>query len=457
MKNKSSPVKIYFGPPVPSLGGGVFHYKSDRNLRNRPEPGCDDGPPAFPWDKSWDDPEPWDHETARREQLLFNQADAYINDYEDIEAEGSSYVHVLAQVKIPVSDVPLKFDLQRELAISKGCRTAVASLMGRKTGSIYYAPMKCDRFWCPRCGGRHGFMHERRKNAAYTRMNNGVLPRNRAERRAVAAKWDVGQYVFTTPETGRERFMTREGANEIYGAAKRTIKRFERDTNIMAALQVCSDDQPKKFYPHVHVLVFYGKGEHRRLKRTPEELASIKDRWAMELRAIGFEGIRGPGETIEGKRVDVHYNFAVKTEQVLQRVNYASRPLGAEHLKAWQESENGQAMIDLCVRELKGFRFIRYWGKWAGCKFKDRQDVRGEVQSIIREPVEYLGVIPMAQLQELVRSGRVKKIGRDLYVRPGPFMADGWPQKNEADRKAGVSCGSGVDYTEPQGEAGLET
>ena len=190
-------------------------------------------------------------------------------------------------------------------------------------------------------------------------------------------------------------------------------------------------------------MTFYRKGEHPRLRITSERLASVKDIYAQELRAIGFEGVRGPGESIEGKLVDVHYNFASKVNQVLHLVNYVTRPLGVEHLKAWQESENGQKMIALCVCELKGFRFIRYWGKWAGCRYADKQDVIGEVKSVINEPVKYLGYIHMVALQGLIRSGKVEKRGRDLYARPGPFTADCWLQKNYPERKEGVNHASG--------------
>jgi hypothetical protein len=439
-----SPENIYFHPPFYPFPGGEIPYKLDQNLRYRSEPGCDDGPKAFPWDESWNEPEPWDRDPVNLQPSLFDQ---YVNDINEIgldDGEGSPYVQPLAQVRIPEPSAMPIFDMKSELSIIKRCRTAVASLYGMKTGSIYYAPMKCDRFWCPECGGRHGFIHERRKNSAYTKMNHGRLPKNRAERRKAVRGWLVGQGVFTVPADVPEKLMTREGVNEIFGAAKRTMKHFEPDTNMVAGLQVCGDKHPENLHIHTHVLTFHPRGEHPRLRITPERLASVKDIYAQELRAIGFEGVRGPGEAIEGKLVDVHYNFEFEIGKVLHLVNYATRPLGAEHLKAWQESEKGQEMIDLCVRQLKGFRFIRYWGKWAGCRYADKQDVIGEVRSVINEPVKYLGYIHMAALQGLIRSGKVEKRGRDLYARPGPFSADSWPQKNDPERKAGVNYASGL-------------
>lgn len=435
MLNQLSPENIYFDRLITTPPDGEFHYQLDQNLRYVPEPGYYDGPPVLPGSQCLNDPEPWDLDPANLQQNLFYK---YIDDINDIGLDydvGSPYVQPLAQVRIPDPSAMPKFNLSSELSIIKRCRTAVASLYGMKTGSIYYAPMKCERFWCPECGGKHGFIHERRKNSAYTKMNHGCLPKNRAERREVVQGFLVGQYVFTTPEVGREKFMTREGVSKIYDAVKRTVKAFEPHTDILSGLHPCGDKHPDKFHPQVHVLTFSRKGEHHRLRITPERLAAIKDVYAQELRDIGFDGVRGPGESIKGKLVDVHYSFAAKANQVLHLVNYVTRPLGAEHLKAWQESDNGRDMIDLCVRDLKGFRFIRYWGKWAGCKYADKQNVIEEVQSFINEPVKFLGHIHMADLQVLIRAGDVAKIGRDLYARPGPFSKNCLPQKRDPAKR----------------------
>jgi len=362
-------------------------------------------------DISWNDPEPWDHETAKRQQPLF---DNNPNDYEGLGGDGGSQVSLCSTPDVSwdlVPEEPVKFDLEKELSRSKWCRTAVASLFGKKTASIFYAPLHCGCFWCSDCGGKSGFIRDRRRNYVYAKPNHGQVPRDMAERKAVANRYQAGKLVLTTPANVPAKLISRKGMNEIYGAMKRTAKHFFPDENIMAALQVCGDEHPERLHIHLHVSIFYPREEHHRLRLAPEKLAAIKDRLAQELRAIGFEGVRGPGEQIEGKLVDVRYNLAPKVEQVMHMINYATRPLGAEHLKAWQASENGPAMIDLCVRQLKGFRFIRFWGPWARCRYKDKQDIKKEVEGVIGEPVKFIGFVTMPQLRDLMQSGEVRKIG----------------------------------------------
>lgn len=423
VKNKSSTDKIYFDRWITSPPGAELPYTIVENLVYRPEPGYDDGPRMLPGDKSWHDPEPWDFESAKRQQPLFGQI---LNDYDEMGGYEESELSLCPSPDVSWDSEPLepvKFDLESELSRPERCRKGVVCLTGEWTGSVYYAPLHCMRFWCPQCGGKGGFIRDRRRNWGYAKMNHGKVPRTAAERKAVANRYQVGQLILTTPEKIPDNLKGPDGVRAICGALKRTVKRFFPDENIMVNFQMCGDKHPERLHIHPHALIFYRKEEHQRLRLAPEKLAAIKDRLAQELRAIGFEGIRGPGEQIEGKLVDVRYNFASTAEQVMHKINYATRPLGPEHLKAWQASENGPAMIDLNVRGLKGFRAMRFWGPWAGCRYKDEQDVKAEVQSVVGEPLQYNGLIGINTLQDLIQSAKVRKIGRDFYVWPGPFAA----------------------------------
>ncbi|GAI68592.1 unnamed protein product [marine sediment metagenome] len=416
MINKLSPDEKKSALFLSPLQGGKIPYILDENLRFRPEPGFDDGSPAGPLDKCWNDPEPWAPETPPEQLPLIEQ---YINDISDLGRDEwlqESYLEHLTQTHIPICDETPEFDLKSEMSTPEKCSKVYNSLYARLSTNLYHVLLHCMKFWCEKCGGKKKKIHKRRKKLTYRKINRGKTIMNRAEIRAAAGRWVIRQFVFTVPEKDRYRFMSREGLNKLFGVARRTIKDLFPGSRVHAYMHTVGDKDLLKFNPHVNVHIFLPKGEGVKLKLSPEILDAVKDRFARGLRNLGCSDIRGPGESITGKMVDVHYSYASKGRKVLHKINYMTRPLGPEHLEAWRQNIDGQKMIDLHVQELKGFQYMRSWDRWAGCNYYDTESTIKEVESVIGEPVEHIGFTPASDIQKMITAGILEKIGEDLYM-----------------------------------------
>ena len=443
--NQLSPENIYFHPPFSPFPGGEIPYKLDQNLRYRSEPGCDDGPPVLPGSQCLNDPEPWDRDLANLQPSLFDQYANNINEIGLDDGEGSPYLDIKTLTPKPILEEVPKFNLQDEIDRANRCRKAVVALLEPKTTDIYYSVLHCMKFWCFRCGGKGGFIHKRRKGYMYRKINRGHRPKDNDELLKVAAGWEARYFVFPVPEKDRDLFKSWDGLNCLLGVTRRVIRKYFPGSRVTAVPHLFGKKDWVKYHPHVNVTIWYRKDEHVTRKLSHQFLDAMKDSYARGLRCVGCSGVRGPGETIAGKRVVMHYGFKWKPEKVLHLIRYVTRPLGAEHLKAWQASENGQGMIDLCVEQLKGFQFIRHWDRWANCNYQDTEDAVHETASLIGSPVIFAGHVPIERIDELVASGQVKKVGDDLYRQPGRFSADYLPRGRIINLKEGVNHASGFD------------
>jgi len=402
--------------PFLPLTGDKIPYILDENLRFRPEPGCDDGPPANPWDKCWTEPEPWAPEPPRSQVLLFEQ---YVNNIKELgldEWPEDPYLEYLTHSCISIEDRTPKFDLEREILASKICRKGCVSLYEPESTNSYYKVLHCMRWWCFFCGGKGKKIHKKRKRRVFRKLNSGWYPVNRAEIRAAAGKYNLMQFVFTVPEKDRYKFMSWEGLNKLSGVVKRMMKDFFPGSRVLVYIHIVGDKDPSKFNIHINVHIFEPKKNGRRLKLTPEKLIAISDRWARGLRRLGCSGIHGRGEDMPGVTVNYKYNYAKGIRQVLHKIRYMTRPLAPEHLKLWRQDVDGQKMIDLCVRELKGFQFLRSWGKWARNKYSDTENVKQEVEDTVGRELKFAGYVSMSVILEKLKAGRLEKIDEDLYV-----------------------------------------
>jgi hypothetical protein len=445
MKNILAPAKYIFTPPFQPLPDGRIPYLVDENRRFRPAIGYGILPPPPRVIQRLDQDEPGDQEATGIEQFLFDRYANNIKDLDESAAVGLPYVHIKMQTPISIPGEVPKFDLEDEINRSKRCRKAAAVLLEPKTTDIYYSVLHCMKFWCERCGGKRGFLHKRRKGYTYRKINRGRLPKGKEEIIAASDGWNVRQFVFTVPEKDRYLFHSWDGLNKLSGVVRRVIRDSFPGSRVQAAIQLTGDKNLLKFHPHVHVLIFYRKGEIGRARLAPAVLDAIKNRYARGLRRLGCSGVRGPDEEINGKRVDVHYNFATTPAQVLHLINYITRPMSQAHLEAWQGSEAGQGMIDLCVQELKGFQYLRNWDRWAGCNYYDFEDAVRETASVIGSPVIFAGSVPIERINELIVAGQVKKVGDDLYRQPGRLLADYLPRGWIINLKEGVNYASDFD------------
>jgi len=415
MKNNLSPAIKRDLPPFPPFSGGGIHPLFDQSVYFGPQSGTDDGtlvktPSKGRFYANIKALENWHRERESYKDLVYKIKVSNID-----EQLKTAYLERLTQTRISILDEAPEFDLKSEISASKICSTAYNSLFAPLSGDLYHTLLHCMKFWCPFCGGRNKKIHNRRKKLMLRKLNRGRVPKNRAEFRAVANEWLLRQFVLTVPEDDRFRFASREDINKLSGVARRTIKEFYPGQRVVAYIHTVGDDNPRKFNPHINVQIFYRKRDGVRLKETPEKLNAIKDRWARGLRRLGCSDVRGPGEDIAGKRVDVQYSFATKPRKVLFKIRYMTRPLGPEEFGAWHWDDNGKELMDLHVRQLKGFQFIRNWDRWAGCNYYDTEDAVKETESIAGEPLRFIGYTSPFTIKALFDAGKLAKIGKDLY------------------------------------------
>ncbi|MBA7577110.1 hypothetical protein ES708_18956 [subsurface metagenome] len=403
------------------FSGDKIPYGLDQNIRFRPEPGCDDMAPRKPLPRSDIIRDLRDLENRCRESQAYRKFVRKIKGLPVDERVKGAYLDYLTQTRISISDSVPEFDLDRELSTPVACSKVYNSLFASSSANLYHTLLHCMKFWCPECGGKDKKIHKRRERYMFRKMNRGRTPRNRAELRAAVARWLVRQLIFTVPGKDRWRFMSREGLNQLAGVARRAIKELFPGSRVEVYIHTVGDEDISKFNPHINVHIFLPRGSSFKLKISPAKLSAIKDRWARGLRRLGCSDVRGPGENIAGKLVDVQYKWASKPKEVMFKIEYMTRPLGPEHLTAWRQDPDGQKMIDLHVRQLKGFQFMRSWDRWAGCNYYDTEDAVKEVESVIGEPVEWIGYTSTSVVRDLIEAGKLEKVTDDLYIQRGPF------------------------------------
>ncbi|MBA7571109.1 hypothetical protein ES708_12866 [subsurface metagenome] len=421
MRNNLSPDIKKSAFPFSPFSMNEIPYVLDRKTCYRSEPGCDDEPSVVT---------PLNNAVIKDIKALearYREVEAhrkFVSKIKGLPVDESikrHYLEHLTQTPISILAEAPKFNLAREISTSEKCSTVYNSLFGLWSGDFYHTLLHCMKFWCPFCGGKGKKINKRRIKLMSRKLNKGRTPKNRAEFRSAAGSWLVRQFIFTVPEKDRWRFMSWDGLNKLFGVVRRIIKDLFPGSRVEVYMHTIGKGSLSKFNPHVNVHIYLPKGSGAKLMLTPETLIAVKDRWARGLRKLGCSDVRGPSELIAGKNVDVQYLYASKTAKIMQKIRYMTRPLGPEHLTAWRQDPDGQEMMDLHVRQLKGFQFMRSWDRWAGCNYYDTEDVTKEVESVIDEPVEFVGFTFVSVINFKLEGGLLEKIGEDLYVERRKF------------------------------------
>ena len=264
---------------------------------------------------------------------------------------------------------------------SRACERTIARFHGEDTEAKYMKRIHCLKWWCPSCGTRTssrgkmipGEIQKNRRKAVFARLNGGFEICDKKDFEQFTRTLNtitMVQYVFTVPEGCRERFKSKEGLNRLFGSAKRIMAKEYPDTGQISYMHV-TGDQSLEFHPHVNVQIMI-PGDVRVCP--PEgvedlQLRRIKKSWARALRGHGC-GI--PEGVQDGQGVVVHKSFVSKNDNFkkkLHRIKYMSKTIDQSYLDKWRDAGR-QDMIELAVKSLKGYRYIRYWGELSNSKYK---------------------------------------------------------------------------------------
>lgn len=312
------------------------------------------------------------------------------------------------------------------------CLKMSVHMEGAVSGDSYLHPIKCGKWWCPRCGtyhgGKKGLIQRDRQQAVYARLNGGnhiLTPedyRNFIEN--VIKKITVIQYVLTVPEDERVRFKSKLGINQLLGSARRLIEKIHPGAGMIAYVHLYGD-KSTKFNPHVNVHVIL-KGSVRVIPEDGDlSLDRLKKGWVNALRGHGcqIEGVQG---------VDIHKSFIDGSArgkkpgyiQILHRIKYMTKPIDQKYLETWKKS-NDYEEIRFTVSELKGYRYLRYWGALSNSKYKEfiiepdgeEKMNKKDMEKLAGEPLIYRG-LKRVSIEQLMQDDTktVTQIGHNFYV-----------------------------------------
>ena len=303
--------------------------------------------------------------------LLWEDGTSEVVETDDIDL-------ILNIMSTPGGDDEGDESVQSIIERSKACNRTVAKLHGEDTGLNYIKRLHCLKWWCPTCGthrsssGRMipGEIQKNRRRAIFARMNGGFEICNKRDFEQLIRTLNtitMIQYVFTVPSEHREIFKSKEGLNRLFGSAKRILAKEHPGTGQIAYMHVVGDESID-FHPHVNVHVMI-PGNVRVCPPTGEkdlQLNRIKSSWARALRAHGCLGVK------DGSVV-VHKSFVAQKDSYkkkLHRIKYMSRTIDNSYLDKWKECGD-YSMIEFTIKELRGFRYIRYWGELSNSRYQE--------------------------------------------------------------------------------------
>lgn len=326
----------------------------------------------------------------------------------------------------------VKGSVYEEVRRSGCCLRTSVIMEGEKTKSTYHTPINCGKWFCPVCGSKKengkvkkGEIQRERIKSVITRLNRGVLPVTMEEWRSFAKRlkgMTMIQYVFTVPEKFSSLFMSKEMLNRLFSSARRIISKLHEDTGQIAYIHIFGDEGDK-FHPHVNVHVFY-EGSVRVVPKEGEDkiLSEVKNRWAKALESHGcdFEG---------DYTVSVHKSFLDGSRstigQMMHRIKYMCKPVDQCFFLKWK-NEKKFDLLRFAICAMKGFRFIRYWGKLSNAEYDEfcadgeddmnLNEKKKEFEKILGERLIFKGIsrVPISELQKRP-DYEVSRVSRNLY------------------------------------------
>lgn len=148
-----------------------------------------------------------------------------------------------------------------------------------KFGNIKPRNIRCQKTYCPRCGGKDGYIHNRKMENISTNLGNTKIDFFR-------------QLVFTVPQEFVERLKTKKMLNALVDLVKRIIEKefgqlvrvkekkkgpekiYRLRKKVLASVELFGDGAI--FHPHVNILIFEQNARNNHKTITPDKLCKIK-------------------------------------------------------------------------------------------------------------------------------------------------------------------------------------
>jgi hypothetical protein len=172
-----------------------------------------------------------------------------------------------------------------------------------KNNKVKLFTIRCQKQFCPRCGKKEGFLHNRRIDVVTRRLGHteGQFYR---------------YFVFTIPQEITSLFYSREMLNRFFEIVRRIIQRefgklnrikqkrnkriskYDLKKKVLATLELFNSRG--QYHPHINVLIFEDKQSGNAKRVSPEMLNRIKASYKRALSKISKRKV---------EVVDVYYRY----------------------------------------------------------------------------------------------------------------------------------------------------
>ena len=209
-----------------------------------------------------------------------------------------------------------------------------------ENGHDFYFRKYCGREYCPICGAKDSYYHNRRVMRA-------------AEHFIWAVTW--GNLTFTMPKEISERRLSKEQLRQLQKLAWEVTERILKVEGASVTVHLLGE---KSEGLHVHFEVLFMRiGCFNRGLIPAPRLKAVKKVWALLLnKEFG----------LSLKTTDVRYSFAATHPKKWHKLSYIHRPICTEEKMLALPDEDKKYILSL-----KGYHRTRYFGQLANNKVKE--------------------------------------------------------------------------------------
>jgi hypothetical protein len=329
----------------------------------------------------------------------------------------------LSPVKIRLKSVP---SIEQEKHKCSCCGKYFRHLKGLSSGADYFNQEFCHRWFCPSCGkvarliANTGRIHKRRYLKLLSKLGHlqGL------------SHISLRQFVFTLPLNLRAHFLDRAALLAFKGICLRLLKKTFPGREIISYLH-CFGDGESGFHPHWNFHLIEKRGV--RLLIDLDVLESIRAKYllAMQKYCVALNLIK-PGV------IDLHYNFARSTNQVIHQLKYMCKP--HPYYEDLEMVCRDFELYEFFVLTMKGFGYVESYNIKGVEVLSDEPSI-ADVELIVKErlgPGKY-GCVSHNWLKMQFQPVEIEHLN-DSLIRIKPFDYLGESKKDSLSHVQNDDC-----------------
>jgi len=235
-------------------------------------------------------------------------------------------------------------------------------------GHDFYFRKYCGREYCPICGAKDSYYHNRRVMRA-------------AEHFIWAVTW--GNLTFTMPKEISEQRLSKEQLRKLQKMAWEVTQRILKPEGASVTVHLLGE-QSEGLHVHFEVL-FMRIGCFNKGMISKARLKAIKKVWALAL---------NKELKLYLKTTDIRYSFATTQPKKWHKLNYIHRPICTEEKMLALSDEDKKYILSL-----KGYHRTRYFGELANNKVNEFLKNHWAPRKLRETPLIEKRVCPMCKIR----------------------------------------------------------